>query len=160
MMKISRLRKVLTAGAFAAILAAPMVLSAPTHALAQDDDDATIADSKTPPAAMAGTWIGSIVDISKGGGGTGTLTLDLTQVKSTVGGTFSVVGAGNPSGSVRGKVTGNKATLTLAQTNKSHPCKVNVKGEVLTLDEYKGTFKAANPSKHCQGKGTFDVFLQ
>ncbi|MHB8382357.1 MAG: hypothetical protein ACYDC3_08465 [Candidatus Binataceae bacterium] len=150
----------LTAGAITGVLAASIMLSAPARALAQDDStSADIADAKTPPAAMAGTWTGTVVISSKSGGGTGTLTLDLTQVKSTVGGTFNIVGAGNPSGSVRGKVTGNKVTLKLSQTNKSHPCKVNVKGEVLTLDEYKGSF-ALGHSKHCNGAGTFDLFLQ
>jgi hypothetical protein len=61
---------------------------------------------------------------------------------------------------LKGKVTGNKVKLLLDQTNKTHPCKVNATGVVLALDEYKGTFKIANPSKHCKGKGTFDVFLQ
>ncbi|HUY28383.1 MAG TPA: hypothetical protein VMV27_13270 [Candidatus Binataceae bacterium] len=159
-MKRSRLSSVLTAGALSAVLAAAMMLAAPSRTLAQDDDSATIADSKTPPAAMAGTWIGSIVDTSKGGTGSATLTLDLTQVKSTVGGTFSISGAGSPSGSVRGKVKGNKATLKLSVTNKTPPCDVNVKGEVLTLDEYKGTFNVAHASKHCHAKGTFDIFLQ
>ncbi|HVA79876.1 MAG TPA: hypothetical protein VNF29_03025 [Candidatus Binataceae bacterium] len=156
----SRLSSVLTAGALSAVLAAAMMLAAPSRTLAQDNDNATIADSKTPPAAMAGTWTGSIVDTGKNGSGTATLTLDLSQVKSTVGGTFSISGGSNPSGSVRGKVHGNKATLKLSQTNGTHPCKVNLKGEVLTLDEYKGTFNIANPSKHCKAKGTFDIFLQ
>ena len=159
-MKRSRLSSVLTAGALSAVLAAAMMLAAPSRTLAQDDDNAAIADSKTPPAAMAGTWIGSIDDTSKGGGGSATLTLDLTQVNSTVGGTFSISGGGNPSGSVRGKVTGNKATLKFSVTSKSQPCEVNVKGEVLALDEYKGKFNVVHAAKHCHAKGTFDVFLQ
>ncbi|MGH7779146.1 MAG: hypothetical protein ACREQR_04880 [Candidatus Binataceae bacterium] len=158
-MRAGRLFNVIAAGAIATILTASMVLSVPTRALAQDDDATAVADAKTPPAAMAGTWTGPLVDTGKSG--TGTLTLDLTQVKATVGGTFSATGGTtDATGSLKGKAVGNKVTILLDQTNQTHPCKVNLKGKVLTLDEYTGTFKSATPSKNCKARGTFDIFLQ
>ena len=65
----------------ASILTVVLVFSAASGARAQADDE-VVSDSKTPPAQMAGTWTGSIEDVKNG---EGTLTLNLTQVKSTVG---------------------------------------------------------------------------
>jgi len=154
-----RLSVLLTTGAISAVLAAAMILAGPSHASAQDDDSVASPDSKTPPAQMKGTWTGPINDVKNGAG---TLTLDLTQVKTTVGGTFSAdwSNQNNPSGSVHGKANGNKVTLTVAATNQSHACKVQFTGEVLTLDEYKGTYKSLVHSAHCKAQGDFDVTLQ
>ena len=147
------------AGVVSVVLAATLVLSVPTGVLAQDSDGATNSDAKTPPAQMKGTWTGSIDDVKNG---TGTLTLDLTQVKATVGGTFNTdwSGQNSPSGSVHGEAQGNKVKLTLVATNQPHACKVSMIGEVLTLDELKGTYHSIIPSRHCKAQGTFDVFLQ
>jgi hypothetical protein len=158
-MNSQTLSKLLTTGAIATALAVTMAISAPHRACAQDSGTA-IADSKSPPAQMAGTWIGNLDDTKNGAA---TLTLDLTQTTATVGGTFSIVFTNSPdtpSGSLHGKVTKSKASLVLTTTNQSHVCKVGMKGEVAPIDEFKGKYKALNPSKHCQAKGTFDLFLQ
>jgi hypothetical protein len=158
-MNSQTLSRFVTAGAIATALTAAFVLSAPHRARAQDDGTA-VTDSKTPPAQMTGTWVGDIEDKKNG---PGTLTLDLTQAKATVGGTFTIVftnSSDTPSGSLHGKATGNKVNLKLTATNQNHPCKVALSGKVAPIDEYTGKYKALNSSKHCQAKGTFDLFLQ
>ena len=147
-----------TVGLCASILTAVFVFSVPSGALAQADDE-VVSDSKTPPAQMAGTWTGSIDDVTNGAG---TLTLDLTQIKSTVGGTFSADWASqaNPSGTVNGHAKGEKVKLVLTATNQNHACKVRLSGKVLSLDEYTGSYKSIINSRHCKAQGTFDVFLQ
>jgi hypothetical protein len=151
-------------GAFAVTMAASIVLSASPRALAQDDTETSSPDIKVPPAQMAGTWTGDIVISAKAGGGTGTLTLELTQVKTTVGGTFTVSGGGSksPSGTIRGKVAGDKVTLLASPTSQNHPCHVHFKGVVLgpAFDEYKGSFSSIVHNQHCNVAGTFDIFLQ
>lgn len=158
-MKRTSIRGLLTAATISVVLAAAIVLSAATGVLAQDSDGAASPDAKTPPAQMKGTWTGSIVDVKNG---TGTLTLDLTQVKATVGGTFNTdwPNQSNPSGTVHGKANGNQVTVTFVATNQQHACKVKLTGEVLTLDEYKGAYKSILNLPHCKAQGTFDVFLQ
>lgn len=108
---------------------------------------------------MAGTWTGSIDDVRNGAG---TLTLELTQIKSAVGGTFSIdfPSDGSPSGTVKGDAKGEKVKLELTATNQNHACRVRLTGKVLSLDEYKGSYKSIIDSRHCNAKGTFDLFLQ
>ena len=147
-----------SAGVCASILTAVFVLSLPSGAMAQPDDG-VVSDSKAPPAQMAGTWTGPIDDVKNG---EGTLTLDLTQINSAVGGTFSIDSPteNNPSGTVKGDAKGEKVKLELTATNQNHACEVRLTGKVLSLDEYKGSYKSIIDSRHCKAKGTFDVILQ
>ncbi len=153
-----RIWRLFASGVVSVVLAAALVFSVPTGVFAQDSGG-TSSDANTPPAQMKGTWTGPIIDVKNG---TGTLTLDLTQTKNTVGGTFDANWSDqdNPSGSVHGKAAGNKVTLTMVATNQSHACKVKLTGEVLALDEYKGSYHSIIHSIHCQAEGTFDVTLQ
>ncbi len=145
-------------GLCVSMLTAAILCSAPSAALAQADDATVAPDSQTVPAQMAGTWTGSIDDVKYG---VGTLTLDLTQIKSTVGGTFSIEWPqDSPSGTVKGSAKGEKVKLTVTATNQPHACTVKLTGKVLTLDEYTGSYKAIGNSRHCKAKGTFDVILQ
>jgi hypothetical protein len=105
------------------------------------------------PLDVAGCWSGGIDD-KKTGEGTGFIFF-VQEGKKLVDGTgagFSFTGFGSESGSLTGHVT-NKSFVT---SFKEKPCKVNVRGRIVSGDLV-GTYSI---KKKCTGviplKGTFD----
>ncbi len=89
------------------------------------------------------------------------MTLDLTQHKKEIDGTFSVTtGDETPVGTLAGKISGNDLTLTFHTTSGTqHKCSGAVMATV-DGDTMSGTFLVKGNPKHCNGKGTFDLQLQ
>ncbi len=110
-------------------------------------------DAKSPPPPLAGHWVGSIDDVTLGGGD---LTLDITQVKSKFGGTWDIIN--RVSGTIEaGMVNGNKGTVKF-KFKFNGPCAPKA---VATLSNgnttMSGSYFAKN--KHCHASGTFSVSL-
>jgi hypothetical protein len=141
-----------------------LTLLCQTAARAQDADQSSIYEARetAPIAQVAGTWSGTdTLDEGDQGSSSGPMSLDLTQHKKTIDGTFSVTtGDETPVGTLAGKISGNDLTLTFHTTGGTqHKCTAAV---VATIDgdTMSGTFLVKGNHKHCNGKGTFDLQLQ
>jgi hypothetical protein len=148
----------------AATIAATLLLFALiclTAAQAQDADESGTNDAQSAPSItqVAGTWTGTDTEV-KGGQvvGSGPMTLDLTQDQSAIGGTFSLTtGSDTPTGTVKGRISGDHLTLTFHTTGgANHKCTANVMAKV-TGTTMSGTYLVDRIGKHCKGKGTFDL---
>jgi hypothetical protein len=128
-----------------------------TAARAQDAEPNTSAITQ-----VAGTWTGTD---SQGGMVQGPMTLDLTQVSKSIGGTFSLTTDGEtPSGKVNGHISGDNLKLNFHATmGTKHNC---VAAVVATVDEtvmpptMEGTFVVKGSKKHCKGIGSFSLTEQ
>jgi hypothetical protein len=116
-----------------------------------DLPDDTSVDAKTPPPDLAGHWEGSVKD---SGFGQAEITLDLTQKKSKIGGTWDILD--HFSGTIAsGSVNGNKGTVSLKfRVNKM--CAPKVSG-VLSNGNMTITGHYFSNTKHCHASGTFTV---
>jgi len=149
----------------AAVAATFVILSllSMTGARAQDADEsstdgATIAPSITQ---VAGTWTGTDSEVQHGQVvGSGPMTLDLTQNQQKIGGTFSLsTGSETPAGTVRGTIFRNHLSLTFhATSGTQHNCSASVVAKV-SGNTMSGTFLVEQTSRHCKGKGTFDLTM-
>jgi len=149
----------------AAVAATFVILSllSMTGARAQDADEsstdgATIAPSITQ---VAGTWTGTDSEVQHGQVvGSGPMTLDLTQNQQKIGGTFSLsTGSETPAGTVRGTIFRNHLSLTFhATSGTQHNCSALVVAKV-SGNTMSGTFLVEQTSRHCKGKGTFDLTM-
>ncbi|MGO9605265.1 MAG: hypothetical protein ACLQAT_18060 [Candidatus Binataceae bacterium] len=134
---------------------------------AQEADDSGIDDAKTPPAItqVAGTWTGTDTGSFEVGGGqqpaSGPMTLDLSQNKKTVDGTFTLTTTDEtPGGSAAGKITNDTLMLRIHATmGTTHDCTAAVVATV-DGDTMSGTFLVQGPQKYCKAKGTFDLERQ
>jgi hypothetical protein len=150
----------------ATLAAASMLLAVlcQTAGRAQDADESSTYEAREtgPITQVAGTWSGTdTLDEGDQGSGSGPMTLDLTQHKKTIDGTFSITaGDETPVGKLAGKISGNDLTLTFHTTGGTeHKCTAAVMATV-DGDTMSGTFLVKGNHKHCNGKGTFDLQLQ
>jgi hypothetical protein len=88
------------------------------------------------------------------------MTLDLTQDQEKIGGTFSLsTGDETPAGTVKGTISKNHLALTFhATSGTNHKCTALVVAKV-TGNTMSGTFLVEQTSRHCKGKGTFDLTM-
>ena len=125
---------------------------------ATSDSATSSADAKNPPPDLAGTWSGNIKDE---GDGSGTLTLQVTQNKSKIGGLFEIEtnSQGSFGGDIAsGSVNGNKGTVKF-KFEVAKDCAPKVKA---TLSNGNTTMTGSyfQNTKHCKANGTFSVSLE
>jgi len=134
---------------------------------AQEADESGIDEAKKPPAItqVAGTWIGTDTGSFEVSGGqqpaSGPMTLVLSQIQKTIGGTFTLTTTDEtPGGSVAGKITNDTLKLKFQATmGTTHDCTAAVVATV-DGDTMSGTFLVQGPKAFCKAKGTFDLEKQ
>lgn len=114
-------------------------------------------DAKAKPVIIqiAGTWSGtSESDFD----GTGTLTLHLTQNKTKISGSFTLLATNaNAGGTVKGEIADDVLTLTLKNTSSEPHCIAKIIATV-DDDDLMGAYLLKG-GKQCKGTGTFDLSL-
>ena len=134
-----------------------------TGARAQDVDESSTDGATVIPSItqVAGTWTGTDSEIEHGQVvGSGPMTLDLTEDQAKIGGTFSLsTGDETPAGTVKGTISKDHLELTFhATSGTNHKCSALVVAKV-TGNTMSGTFLVEQTSRHCKGKGTFDLTM-
>lgn len=126
-----------------------------------DNAESDSPEAKSPSPNIAGSWSGSVNDVGFGkfpGFGNAPLSMDITQVKSKIGGTFEI---GNDlaveDGTIAdGSVTGNGVVKFKFQVAKN--CAPQVKAD-LSGGNTTMTGSYFQNTKHCHAKGTFTATL-
>ncbi len=110
-----------------------------------------------PPANVAGAWSGS--DTSSDGGGP--MTMQITQSRKKLRGTFSVTtGDSNPTGTFNGTIKENAIHATFHTTGgTNHHCTAEVVATV-DGDQMTGSFIVHGNKHHCNGQGQFTLTRQ
>ena len=158
-MKFSVKRVAATVAATFALL----TLFSMTGARAQDADESNADGAAVIPSItqVAGTWTGTNSEVQHGQVvGSGPMTLDLTQDQEKIGGTFSLTsGSDTPTGPVKGTILKNHLALTFhATSGANHKCTASVVATV-SGNTMSGTYLVEQTSRHCKGKGTFDLTM-
>lgn len=121
-----------------------------------DSPEAVSPDRKSPPPNLAGSWSGTGQDALFGAT---TVSLDITQKKSIIGGTFDVSGpGGGQEGTItNGTVNGNKGTVKF-NLRAGKNC---APAATATLSNGNTTMTGSyfKNTKHCHANGTFTVDL-
>jgi hypothetical protein len=140
-----------------------LALACLTSARAQEADESSADEAQTPPSVtqVAGSWTGTDTEEDT----PGPMSLDLTQDGKKIGGTFSITtqsgsnGTGTVTGTIKGKISKNHLTLNFLPTSgDNHDC--TAKG-IAKVDgtSMEGTFLVLGNSRHCKGKGTFELSM-
>ncbi len=157
-------RSAITAFAASSMLLGLVCLGA-AHAQEADDSEMDAAKTPQPITQVAGTWTGMDTGSFEVDGGqqpgSGPMTLDLSQNKKTVDGTFTLTTTDEtPGGSVAGKITNDTLMLRFHATmGTTHHCTAAVVATV-DGDTMSGTFLVQGPKAYCNAKGTFDLERQ